>query len=106
MVSKQHHKTGLLFLLSFGLLSIIQLVGTRQNGAAAELHHPSSPANVPDGWTVECVDCPRYFSGMSGNSAALDSSGFVHTTYGGDSLYYAKRPPLRASQEPGKDIRP
>jgi len=40
-------------------------------------------------WTVEAVDCPKWFAGMSDRSLALDADGHPHVIYGGDRLYYA-----------------
>ncbi len=49
----------------------------------------SSPAAPQGSWTVECVDCPRNFGGMSSRSLQLDSDGHPHIAYGGDRLDYA-----------------
>jgi catechol 2,3-dioxygenase-like lactoylglutathione lyase family enzyme len=40
-------------------------------------------------WTIQCVDCPKYFSGMSDRSLRLDGGGHPHIAYGYDRLYYA-----------------
>jgi hypothetical protein len=39
--------------------------------------------------TVERVDAPRDFTGMTDRSLALDSSGHPHVAYGRDNLYHA-----------------
>lgn len=41
-----------------------------------------------DDWTIECIDCPRYFDNLSNRSAVLDSNDLPHVAYGGDHLYY------------------
>jgi hypothetical protein len=41
-----------------------------------------------DDWTIECVDCPKYFDNLSNRSAVLDSNDLPHVAYGGDHLYY------------------
>jgi hypothetical protein len=93
MINHFFHKTRFLFITIIAFLSIMLLVWGGERGAAAESHPQSPSANPREGWTVECVDCPRYFTGMSGSSAALDSSGRVRTAYGGDGLYYAAQKP-------------
>ncbi|MEJ2208576.1 MAG: hypothetical protein P8129_06005 [Anaerolineae bacterium] len=40
------------------------------------------------GWTIECVDCPRYFAGTADRILRLDAAGYPHLAYGGDALYY------------------
>lgn len=80
-------------LIAVALIPISLLIGAGRNRATAE-SHPQSPITMPpEGWTVECVDCPRYFTAMSGSSAALAGSGRIRTTYGGDGLYYAAQNP-------------
>ena len=42
------------------------------------------------GWTIECVDCPKYFQTMGNRGLQVDADGHVHIAYGGgDFLYYA-----------------
>ena len=43
----------------------------------------------PPGWTIECVDCPKYFETLTDRSLRLDSAGHPAIAYGGDHLYYA-----------------
>jgi hypothetical protein len=93
MIHRFLHKTRFLFITIIGLLTITLLVWGVERRATAESHPHAPTANPPLGWTVECVDCLRYFTGMSGSSAALDSNGRVQTTYGGDGLYYATENP-------------
>lgn len=40
-------------------------------------------------WTIECVDCPRFFTGTADRMLRLDAAGHPHMAYGGDYLYYA-----------------
>ena len=42
-----------------------------------------------DGWVIECVDCPKYFDGITDRSLRLDADGNPRIAYGGDHLYYA-----------------
>jgi hypothetical protein len=45
----------------------------------------------PDSWAMQCVDCPKYFGGMTDRSLRLDDAGYPHIAYGGGHLYYAWR---------------
>jgi PKD repeat protein len=46
--------------------------------------------SAADAWTIECVDCPKYFAEMSDRSLRLDAEGHPHIAYGSDRLYYAR----------------
>jgi len=53
-----------------------------------------SLGQFPDGvqggsWDIECVDCPKWFYGMTDRSLRLDVAGHSHIAYGRDHLYYA-----------------
>ena len=54
----------------------------------APLTLQATPA-AADGWVIECVDCPKYFTDMTDRSLRLDAEEFPHIAYGGDHLYYA-----------------
>ena len=49
----------------------------------------ATPA-AADGWVIECVDCPKYFTDMTDRSLQLDAEGHPHMAYGCDHLYYAR----------------
>jgi hypothetical protein len=89
MSEKIHSRAKLMGTMTMAFLSLVLLAAAGERGAAAIAQPQSPSSSPPEGWLVECIDCLRYFTGMSGSSAALDSSGLVHTAYGGDSLYYA-----------------
>ena len=64
---------------------------------AEPMHHsvsgaPSASAAIEfrgDDWHIECVDCPKYFSGVTDRSLRLDVAEHRHIAYGGEHLYSA-----------------
>ncbi len=55
--------------------------------SGADVATPAAP-DLPPGWSVECVDCPRYFENMTDRSFRLDGADHPHLAYGGDALYH------------------
>ncbi len=70
------------------LMLVIVLAGAvmsqRAPGVAAE------PLPPPPAWQITCVDCPKWFGGLTDRSLRLDAAGNPHVAYGGDHLYYAR----------------
>jgi hypothetical protein len=52
-------------------------------------YHTIQPEVARAGWTIACVDCPKYFYEMRDRSLRLDNDGHPHIVYGGEFLYYA-----------------
>lgn len=40
-------------------------------------------------WTIECVDCPRYFEDISPGSLQVGGGSDLHVVYGSEHLYHA-----------------
>lgn len=99
-------KASLTLALAAGLVLLTVLLVSAWSGAAQALEAeasvpPAASATGPtvvegvaaqaNGFTrtVERVDAPRDFTGMTDRSLALDSSGHPHVAYGRDNLYHA-----------------
>lgn len=49
----------------------------------------ADPESPPPAWQITCVDCPKWFDGLTERGLRLDAAGRPHLAYGGDHLYYA-----------------
>jgi hypothetical protein len=61
----------------------------RFRGLSSPPAPPAIQASTAGNWHIECVDCPRYFRGMTDRSLRLDADDHPHIAYGGKHLYYA-----------------
>jgi hypothetical protein len=75
------------FAVALGLVITILAAVQGTPGVVAAGSGPEAEASA--GWVIECVDCPKSFSGMTDRSLRLDGAGRPHIAYGGDHLYYA-----------------
>jgi hypothetical protein len=68
----------------------VALLLTLAFGASAGSSGLLPVSAAADGWTIECVDCPKFFQTVGNRGLQVDAEGHVHVAYaGGDFLYYA-----------------